>query len=90
MIALKARAPIVPCYVHGAPYDGTSLGCLLMPASVRLEIGAPIDVSAYLDGNDLRHALKELTRRLLKEIARLGGQPDFEPQLGGRFDKLDT
>jgi 1-acyl-sn-glycerol-3-phosphate acyltransferase len=90
MIALKARAPIVPCYVHGAPYDGTSLGCLLMPASVRLEIGAPIDVSAYVDRNDQRHAMKELTRRLLKEIARLGGRPDFEPQLGGRFDKLDA
>ena len=33
MIALKARAPVVPCYIHGAPYDGTTLGCLLMPAS---------------------------------------------------------
>ncbi len=53
-------------------------------------IGAPIDVSAYVDRNDQRHAMKELTRRLLKEIARLGGRPDFEPQLGGRFDKLDA
>ncbi len=86
MIALKARAPIVPCYLHGAPYDGTTLGCLLMPAAVRLEIGSPIDVSAYLDGNDHRRAVEELTRRLLREIARLAGQADFEPQLGGRFD----
>ncbi len=55
LIALKAGAPIVPCYIHGAPYDGTTLGCLLMPATVRLEIGSPIDVSAYVDGDDRRH-----------------------------------
>ena len=39
MIALKARALLVPCYLRGAPYDGTTLGCLFMPAAVRLEIG---------------------------------------------------
>ncbi len=86
LIALKARAPIVPCYVHGAPYNGTTLGCLLMPAAVRLEIGEPIDVSPYLDSGDARHAQEELTRRLMRELARLAGRPDFEPQLGGRFD----
>ena len=36
LIALKARAPVIPCYIHGAPYDDTALGCLLMPAAVRL------------------------------------------------------
>ena len=54
-----------------------------MPAAVRLEIGSPIDVSPYINGNDQRHATEELTRRLLREMARLGGQADFEPQLGG-------
>ena len=85
LIALKARAPIVPCYVHGAPYDGTTLGCLLMPAAVRLEIGEPIDVSAYADRNDQRQAIEELTRRVMREMARLAGRPDFEPQVGGRL-----
>jgi 1-acyl-sn-glycerol-3-phosphate acyltransferase len=85
LIALKARAPIVPCYVRGAPYDGTTLGCLLMPAAVRLTIGEPIDVAAYADSDDPRHALEELTRRVMREMARLAGRPDFEPQLGGRF-----
>jgi 1-acyl-sn-glycerol-3-phosphate acyltransferase len=86
MIAMKARAPIVPCYIHGAPYDGTTLGCLLMPAAVRLEIGSPIDVSAYADADDHRSAQEELTRRVLREMARLAGQADFEPQLGGRSE----
>jgi 1-acyl-sn-glycerol-3-phosphate acyltransferase len=81
MIALKARAPVVPCYIHGSPYDGTSLGCLLMPASVRLEIGQPIDLTEYFDRDDGREALEELTLRFLREIAQLAGEPDFQPQL---------
>lgn len=81
MIALKARAPVVPCYIHGSPYDGTSLGCLLMPASVRLEIGQPIDLTEYFDRDNDRETLEELTRRFLREIAQLAGEPDFEPRL---------
>jgi 1-acyl-sn-glycerol-3-phosphate acyltransferase len=84
MIALKARALVVPCYIHGAPNDGSTLGCLVMPASVRLEIGPPIELSSYFDRADQRETRDELTLRFLNEIARLGGQPDFQPQLAGR------
>lgn len=84
MIALKAKAPIVPCYIHGAPYDGTTLGCLTMPASVRLTIGNAIDTSEYLKAEDQHAAQDDLTRRILKEIARLADRPDFEPKLAGR------
>jgi len=87
MIALKARAPVVPCYIHGAPYDGTSLGCLLMPATVRLEIGQPIDLSAYFDRAGDRELLGELTLRFLKAIAQLAGDNGFQPQLAGRNSK---
>ena len=89
MIALKASAPVVPCYIHGAPYDETTLGCLLMPAHVRLVIGAPIELTADVDREDQHKTLKKLTRKLLKEIARLGGQPDYEPQLAGHLQQPD-
>jgi 1-acyl-sn-glycerol-3-phosphate acyltransferase len=89
MIALKARAPLVPCFIHGAPYDGTTIGCLFMSASVRLEIGQPIDLSPYFDRDDTRKVLEEVTRKLLREIARLGGDPDFQPQVAGRSYKPD-
>jgi 1-acyl-sn-glycerol-3-phosphate acyltransferase len=85
MIALKARVPLVPCYIHGAPYDGTPLGCLLMPAAVRLLIGEAIDLSPYFDRDGEREAIEEVTRQLLASIARLADQPEFEPQLAGRF-----
>ena len=87
MIALKARVPVVPCYVSGSPYDGTSVGCLLMPAKVRLEVGQAIDLSPYYGREDDRELLEALTRRFLVEIAKLAGQRDFQPQLAGRFYK---
>jgi 1-acyl-sn-glycerol-3-phosphate acyltransferase len=84
LIALKARVPVVPCYVENAPYDGTSLGCLLMPASVRLTIGEPIDISAYYGCDDQRKSLDEITLHFLSAIAHLAGDHDFHPQLAGR------
>jgi 1-acyl-sn-glycerol-3-phosphate acyltransferase len=87
MIALRARAVVIPCYVSGSPYDGTILGCFLMPAKVRLTIGQPIDLSAYYGQETDRQVLGMLTKRFLSEIAKLGGAEDFEPQLAGRFYK---
>ncbi len=84
MIAMKARVPVVPCYIDGAPYDGTTLGCLLMAANVRLTVGSPIDVTGYIEEDAGRRGIDDLTRRMLREIARLGGRPDFEPKLAGR------
>jgi 1-acyl-sn-glycerol-3-phosphate acyltransferase len=84
LIALKARAPVVPCYIHGAPYDGTTLGCLMMPANVHVEIGEPIDLASYFAREDDRQVLEELTLRFLGAIARLAERPDFQPQLAGR------
>jgi 1-acyl-sn-glycerol-3-phosphate acyltransferase len=90
MIALKAGAPVVPCYIHGAPYDGTTLGCLLMPASVRLVIGSPIDTRPYGEQTDRREAQSALTCRFLHEIACLAGRPDFQPQLARRGNRAEV
>lgn len=87
MIALKSRAPVVPCYIRGAPYDGTPLGCLLMPASVQLTIGEPIDLSPYFDRTSDRELLDELTRRFLEAIAELAGDDEFRPRVVGRRAK---
>ena len=87
LIALKARVPVVPCYVSGSPYDGTMWGCLLMPAKARLEVGRPIDISRFYGRETEREVLEDLTRQFLVEVARLAGQPDYQPQLAGRFYK---
>ncbi len=87
MIALRARVPIVPCYIDGAPYDGSPVGCLLMGAKVRMKYGTPIDISEYYGRENERAVLEEITLRLLGEIAKLGGCHDFQPELAGRFYK---
>jgi 1-acyl-sn-glycerol-3-phosphate acyltransferase len=84
LVALKARVPVIPCYIEGAPYDGTMVGCLLMPAKVRVVIGSAIDLTPYYDREREEGVLQELTKRFLKEIATLAGQPDFETQVAGR------
>jgi 1-acyl-sn-glycerol-3-phosphate acyltransferase len=90
LIALKARVPVIPCYVHGSPYDGTPLGCLLMPAKVDVRIGQPMDLSEYYGREDEREVLEALTRRFLAAIATLAGDPDFQPKLAGRFYKAEV
>lgn len=81
LIALKSGAPVVPCYIDGAPYDGSTLGCLLMPARVRLTIGRPIDPKTVVQQQQGREALETLTLHMLRAIARLAGRPDFEPSV---------
>ncbi|MBN1395320.1 MAG: 1-acyl-sn-glycerol-3-phosphate acyltransferase [Pirellulales bacterium] len=84
LLALKARVPVIPCYIDGAPYDGTTLGCLTMPARVRLIIGNPIDLSRYYAREGERKVIDELSRRFLCAIAQLAGRPDYRPELAGR------
>lgn len=84
LVALKARVPIVPCYIQGAPYGGTTLGPFFRPAHVRVAVGDPIDLSEYFDRDKDSELMAELTKRCLAEIARLAGRPDFVPQVAGR------
>ena len=84
LVALKARVPIIPCFLEGVPYDGTFWGCLFMPARVRLTIGEPIDISKHFDQDRSNGVLGDLTKLSLKRMATLAGEPDFEPELAGR------
>lgn len=84
MIALKAGVPLVPVYIEGSPYNGTPWSPFLMCARVRVKFGNPIDTTPYLDRADDKEVHGELTLMAMREIARLAGQPDFEPQLAGK------
>jgi 1-acyl-sn-glycerol-3-phosphate acyltransferase len=84
LVALKARVPIIPVFISGSPYDGTTLGPLRMRAQVRVKIGEPMDLTAYYGREKEEGVTQEITIRLLREIAKLAGHPEFEPQLAGR------
>jgi 1-acyl-sn-glycerol-3-phosphate acyltransferase len=84
LIALRAGVPVVPCYVEGAPYDGTALGSFFMAAKARVTVGKPIDLSPFLGRENDKTVLQDLTKLFLKEIARLAGDENFQAQLAGR------
>ena len=89
LVALRARVPVIPCYIEGAPYNGKVIGPLFMSARVRVIVGDPIDLSEYYERDREPGVVEELTKRFLKEIARLGGVENYEPQLAGRHWKPD-
>lgn len=84
VVALKARVPIIPCYIEGSPFDGTAIGPLLMPARVEMKLGKPIELTDYYDRENDKEAVAQVTLDCVREIARLAGKEEFEPQLAGR------
>lgn len=84
LVALRARVPIIPCYIDGAPFGGAEWSPIVMAAKARVRYGRPIDLSDYYDREQHEGAMGELMRRCVREIALLAGRPDFEPKLAGR------
>jgi 1-acyl-sn-glycerol-3-phosphate acyltransferase len=85
LVALRAKVPMLPCYIEGSPYDGKRVTSpFFMRARVKVRFGQPIDLAEHFDSGNERHLAKELTLRAMKEIARLAGREDYEPQLAGR------
>lgn len=84
LVALRAQVPIVPVYIFDAPYGGTPASPLFRRGRARVVMGEPIDLSEHYTRRRDKAFLGELSLRVYKELARLGGYPDFEPQLAGR------
>lgn len=84
MMALRARVPIVPCYIEGSPYDRVPWSPFRMPARVHVAFGQPMDLSEYYDSLGDKAVVEALMRRCLRAIAELAGRPDYEPRLAGR------
>lgn len=88
LVALRARVPILPCYIEGAPYTGTAWSPFLMTARTRLIVGQRIDLSEYYERATEDGLVQDLALRVAREIARLAGRDDFEPRLAGRRWKV--
>jgi len=87
LIALKARVPVVPFYLADTPPVEPAWKCFFTPARARVKVGRPIDLSEFYGRENDREVLAEVTRRLLREIAKLAGEDDFQPQVAGRLRK---
>jgi len=89
MIALKARVPLLPCFLRGVRFAGSVGRSVFQRAKVELVVGELIDISEYYGREGQREVLEAITRRLLKEIAKLAGKPDYEPRVARRGEKHD-
>ena len=84
LIALKAQAPIVPCYIENAPYKGTVWSPFVMRARTRVRYGTPIDLSPYYGQEKDGELVRKLLIECVSAIAALADRPDFVPQVAGR------
>ncbi len=83
-VALSAGVPVIPCYIEDAPYHPVPWRPLFKFARVKIHVGEPIDLSEYQGQQGNNALVAELALRCVREIAKLAGRNDFEPQLAGR------
>jgi 1-acyl-sn-glycerol-3-phosphate acyltransferase len=87
-IAMKAGGCLLPCYIQDAPYDKVAWSPFFMPSRVRVRYGEIIDAAPYANrvanGEDEPTVAAELLLRVMKVMAQLADQPDFEPELAGK------
>jgi len=84
LVAMKARVPILPCYIENAPYHKVAWRPLFIPAKARLIVGTPIDLSEHYGKEHDRDLVREITLQCAREIAALAQREDFEPSNAGR------
>ena len=82
-VALRAGVPIVPCFIEGAPYHDVPWRPIFMPARTRVEVGQPIDLTEFYGRHQEGGLVERLTLMCVKEIAKLGIEEDFDPELAG-------
>jgi len=79
LIALRAKVPIVPCWIEGAPYKGSLFNIFFMRAKARVHIGEAITPAElaekviHIDTNK-RDDNSRVTLVLMQEMLRLAGQ----------------
>jgi 1-acyl-sn-glycerol-3-phosphate acyltransferase len=78
LIALRAKVPIVPCWVEGAPYKGNLFSVFFMRANARVHIGREITSEELAEKmknieTDKRDDNSRVTLVLMQEMLRLAG-----------------
>lgn len=82
--ALRARVPVLPCYLEGTPYHKYPWLPVFMFARVKLTVGEPIDLSDYYDRDRDDQLVRRLTLDCVRKIAELAGRSEFEPTIAGK------
>ncbi len=84
VVALRAQVPILPCYLEGTPYHQLPWMPVFIPARVKLKFGEPIDLSEYYGQDRDSQLVARIALDCVKQIAKLAGRDEFEPQIAGK------
>lgn len=71
-LALRAKVPVIPVYIHNAPGCLNMVAPFVTPSRVRVCFGNPIDLSAYADKRATRDVLQEVTDLLMSKLEETG------------------
>lgn len=72
-LALRAKVPVVPAFIHNAPQGKDIVAPFYTPNRVRVEFGEPIDLSEFYEARKTQELLNRVTERLMTRLAELGG-----------------
>jgi 1-acyl-sn-glycerol-3-phosphate acyltransferase len=72
-LALRAKVPVYPVFIHGSPQGTDMVEPFLGTARVRVIYGDPIDLSGYEGQRKSHELLAEVTDLLMRRLAELGG-----------------
>jgi 1-acyl-sn-glycerol-3-phosphate acyltransferase len=72
-LALTAKVPVYPVYIHGAPQGENMVEPFYTFSRVRVSYGEAVDLSGYYGRRKTDDLLQEVTRRLMSQLERLGG-----------------
>ena len=84
LVALKARVPIVPCYIEGAPFGGTPWSPFFRTAQTRVKFGEPVDLSAFFEQDVDKDWSGAKMLEIVAKIAELADEPCDKLRLAGR------
>ncbi|WP_436796244.1 lysophospholipid acyltransferase family protein [Actinospongicola halichondriae] len=84
-LALRTGAPIIPVGICGTDLIQPAGASVPRPfTSCQVNIGAPIDVTRYLDRQDDHMLLRQLTDEVMYEIRKLSGQEYVDTYAGSK------
>jgi len=84
LVALKARVPIVPCYIDGAPFAGTTWSPFFRTARTRVTFGEPVDLSPFFEQNHDKAWSGAKMLEIVAKIAELADVPYDQLRLAGK------
>lgn len=72
-LALTAKVPIYPVYIHNSPRGNSMVEPFYRPTRVNVSYGDPFDVSEFYGQRKTQELLRKVTDLMMERLAELGG-----------------